>query len=165
RLDLPPDQHRSTLCDDVSCDGGWEDVQWAPDGTSLAFASTSRDHKDTWLRVADPVTGAVRTVFHEHAPTYFESGNGAVNWKYLPATNEFLWFSERSGWGHLYLHDLATGEPKHAVTSGEGNVTQVLRLDPATRTVLFRGVGMEPGRNPYYQHFYRASLDGGAPVL
>ena len=38
-------------------------------------------------------------------------------------------------------------------------------MDPAARTVLFRGVGMEPGRNPYYQHFYRASLDGGTPVL
>ena len=165
RLDMPPDQHRSTLCDDVSCSGGWEDVQWAPDSTSLAFASTSRDHKDTWLRVADPATGAVRTVYHEHAPTYFESGNGEVNWKYLPASNEFLWFSERSGWGHLTLHDLSTGEPKRAVTSGEGNVTEVLRLDPATRTVWFRGVGMEPGRNPYYQHFYRAGLDGGEPVL
>jgi hypothetical protein len=44
---MPPDQHRSTLCDDVSCDGGWEDVQWAPDGRTLAFASTSRDHRQT----------------------------------------------------------------------------------------------------------------------
>ncbi|HEU4814266.1 MAG TPA: DPP IV N-terminal domain-containing protein [Xanthomonadaceae bacterium] len=165
RLDMPPDQHRSTLCDDVSCFGGWEDVHWAPDSTSLAFASTSRDHKDTWLRVADPATGQVRTVFHEHAPTYFESGNGAVNWKYLPRSDEFIWFSERSGWGHLYLHDLSSGDLQHAITTGEGNVTEVLRLDPATRTGWFRGVGMEPGRNPYYQHFYKVGLDGGAPVL
>jgi dipeptidyl-peptidase-4 len=166
RLDLPPEQHRSTLCDDVSCYGGWEDVQWAPDSASLAFASTSRDHKDTWLRVADPVTGAVRTVYHERVPTYFESGNGRVNWKYLPSSDparpgEFIWFSERSDWGHLYLYDLATGELKHPITRGEGNVTEVLRVDPQTRTVWFRGVGMEDGRNPYYQHFYRASLDGG----
>ena len=165
RLDMPPDQHRSTLCDDVSCAGGWEDVQWAPDSTSLAFASTSRDHKDTWLRVADPVTGAVRTVYHEHAPTYFESGNGAVNWKYLPASDEFIWFSEREGWGHLYLHDLSSGALKHAITTGEGNVTEVLRVDAATRTLWFRGVGREPGRNPYYQHFYKVAFGGGAPVL
>ena len=165
RLDMPPDQHRSTLCDDVSCSGGWEDVQWTPDSTSLAFASTSRDHKDTWLRVADPVTGAVRTVYHEHAPTYFESGNGAVNWKYLPASDEFIWFSEREGWGHLYLHDLSSGALKHAITTGEGNVTEVLRVDAATRTLWFRGVGREPGRNPYYQHFYKVAFGGGAPVL
>ena len=165
RLDLPPEQHRSTLCDDVSCYGGWEDVQWAPDGASIAFASTSRDHKDTWLRVADAATGAVRTVYREHVPTYFESGNGRVNWKYLPGSNEFIWFSERSDWGHLYLYDLASGTLKHAITAGEGNVTQVLRVDPDSRTVWFRGVGMEDGRNPYYQHFYKASLDGGDATL
>ncbi|WP_222565997.1 S9 family peptidase [Novilysobacter antarcticus] len=165
RLDMPPDQHRSTLCDDISCDGGWEDVQWAPDGATLAFASTSRDHKDTWLRVADATTGKVREVYHEHAPTYFESGNGKVNWHYLPASNEFIWFSEKSNWGHLYLHDLTTGKLKHAITRGEGNVTQVLRVDPDSRTIWFRGVGMEPGCDPYYQHFYKVGFDGGQPQL
>lgn len=171
RLKMPPDQHRSTLCDDVSCEGGWEDVQWAPDGRTLAFASTSRDHKQTWLRIADVDTGVVRIVFDEKVKTYFESGNGAVNWRYLQQSNEVLWFSERNDWGNLYLYDAGNGNGngngklKHAVTTGEGNVTEVLRVDPDTRTVWFRGVGMEQGRNPYYQHFYKVSLDGGAPVL
>ncbi|MGQ4582314.1 DPP IV N-terminal domain-containing protein [Lysobacter sp. F60174L2] len=165
RLRMPPDQHRSTLCDDVSCSGGWEDVQWAPDGETLAFASTSRDHKQTWLRVADAATGDVREVYHEKVPTYFESGNGAVNWRYLPESNEFIWFSERSDWGHLYLYDLASGELKNAITSGEGNVTEVLEVDPDTRTIWFRGVGMEDGRNPYYQHFYKVGFDGGDAQL
>ena len=165
RLQMPPDQHRSTLCDDVSCNGGWEDVQWAPDGRTLAFASTSRNHRDTWLRIADAATGAVRTVFDERVKTYFESGNGAVNWRYLPQSSEVLWFSERNGWGNLYLYDAASGKLKHAVTTGEGNVTEVLRVDPDTRMVWFRGVGREAGRNPYYQHFYKVSFDGGAPVL
>ena len=165
RLKTPPDQHRSTLCDDVSCDGGWEDVQWAPDGRSLAFAASSRDHKRVWLRVADARTGAVRDVLDEHVPTYFESGNGAVNWRYLPQSNEVLWFSERNNWGNLYLYDLASGKLKHAVTTGDGNVTEVLRVDAASRTAWFRGVGREPGRDPYYQSLYRVSLDGGAPTL
>ncbi len=165
RLQTPPDQHRSTLCDDVSCDGGWEDVQWAPDGRTLAFAASSRDHKQVWLRVADARSGAVRDVLDERVPTYFESGNGAVNWRYLPQSNEVLWFSERSDWGNLYLYDLASGRLKHAVTTGVGNVTQVLRVDPASRTLWFRGVGREPGQDPYFQSFYRVSLDGGKPVL
>src|ERR1700744_5168410 len=58
RLKMPPDQHRSTICDDVSCRGGsgWDDVQFAPDGKHVAFVSSSRDHKDAWLRVADTET-------------------------------------------------------------------------------------------------------------
>jgi dipeptidyl aminopeptidase/acylaminoacyl peptidase len=167
RLKMPPDQHRSTLCDDVSCgpDGGWDDVKWANDGKTLAFVSTSRYHKDEWFRIADPKTGAVRTVFEEHAPTYYESGNGQVNWFYLPESHEAIWFSERTNWGNLYLYDLDTGKLKHAITTGEGNVTEVLKVDPKTRTVWFRGVGRTPGVDPYYQQFFKVSLDGGKPTL
>ena len=162
RLKMPPDQHRSTSCDDVSCNGGWEDVQWAKDGRTLAFVSTDRGHKSAQLRVADAATGAVRDVYLETAKTQFESGiGGVVNWRYLPESNEFLWWTQKSGWGHLYLHDLATGRQKRAVTSGDWNVAEVLRLDPASRTVWFRGVGREPGRDPYFAHFYKANLDGG----
>src|SRR5713101_534002 len=45
RLDVPADQHRSSLCDDVVCRGEWGDAQWSADGTHLAFVSTTRDHK------------------------------------------------------------------------------------------------------------------------
>ncbi len=64
RLKMPPDQHRSTLCDDVSCTATktWDDVQWSDDGKHLAFVSTSRDHKQEWLRVADASNGDVRDV-------------------------------------------------------------------------------------------------------
>ncbi|GLQ48963.1 DPP IV N-terminal domain-containing protein [Dyella flava] len=167
RLNMPADQHRSTLCDDVSCgdNGGWDDVKWAPDGKTLAFVSTSRDHKHETFRIADTKTGAVRTVFHEDVPTYYESGNGAVNWRYLPGTHEAIWFSERNDWGNLYLYDLGNGQLKHAITSGDGNVTEVLKVDAATRTVWFRGVGRTAGVNPYYQQFWKVSLDGGEPVL
>jgi hypothetical protein len=112
RLKTPADQHRSTLCDDVSCgdDGGWDDVKWAPDGKTLAFVSTSRDHKHETFRIADAKTGEVRTVFHEDVPTYYESGNGSVNWRYLPGSNEAIWYSERGNWGNLYLYDLGNGQ-------------------------------------------------------
>jgi len=118
RLEVPPDQHRSTLCDDVVCGGNeWVDVQWAPDSTSLAFVSTSRDHKLAELKVADISTGAVRDVMHELVGSFYESGNGRVNWRYLPKSNEVIWFSQRSDWGHLYLYDLATGEQKRQITT------------------------------------------------
>ncbi|RZZ82540.1 S9 family peptidase [Pseudoxanthomonas winnipegensis] len=167
RLKMEPDQHRSTLCDDISCgpDGGWDDVKWAPDSKTVAFVSTSRFHKDAWFRIADAATGAVRTVFSEHVKTQYESGNGTANWAYLPASNEAVWFSERSDWGQLYLYDLTTGKLKHAITTGEGNVTEMLKVDPATRTVWFRGVGRTAGLNPNYQQFWKVSLDGGAPTL
>ncbi len=162
RLKMPPDQHRSTLCDDVSCRGGsgWDDVQWSADASHLAFVSTSRDHKQEWLRVADAATGDIREVMGETVAKFFESGNNKVNWKYLPNSNEILWFSERDGWGQMYLYDLTTGKLKNQITHGEGNVTQVLQVDENTRTIYFLAVGKEKGRDPYYTQLYRIGFDG-----
>ena len=166
RLKMPADQHRSTICDDVSCSGkGWDDVQWSADGATLAFVSTSRDHKQEWVRVADAKTGAVREVMTETAPKFFESGFNKVNWHYLSATNELLWFSEKSGWGQLYLYDMATGKEKLQVTAGEWNVTKVLGVDEKARTIFFEGVGKEDGLDPYYTMYYRVGFDGKGLTL
>jgi dipeptidyl-peptidase-4 len=164
-LQLPPDQHRSTICDDVLCGGEWVDVQWHPDATQVSFVSTSRNHQQANLRVADASSGVIRDVIEEKGETFLESGTGRANWRYLPRSNEAIWFSQRENWGHLYLHDLQTGKVKHAITSGEGNVTQLLRVDEANRMVYFQGVGRERGRDPYFRHFYRAGLDGKTPQL
>ena len=167
RFQMPADQHRSTLCDDIACRGSeWTDVEWYPDASHVAFVSTSRDHKSAKLRVADVATGAIRDVFEEKVATQYESGNGKANWHVLPASNEVIWFSERDDWGQLYLYDLATGKLKSQVTTGVGNVTQLLRVDEATRTLWFGCVGKVPGRDPYFRALCKVGMDGkGFAVL
>jgi dipeptidyl-peptidase-4 len=161
RLKLPADQHRSTLCDDVQCRGGeWADVEWTPDATQLAFVSTSRDHKLAQLRVADAATGNIRDVLEEKVVTQYESGQGRVNWRYLPAKNEVIWYSERDNWGQLYLYDATTGKLKNQITTGEGVVTQLLKVDEKNRLLYFLAVGREKGRDPYFSHLYRIGFDG-----
>jgi Tol biopolymer transport system component/dienelactone hydrolase len=161
RLKLEPDQHRSTLCDDVQCRGGeWADVEWSPDAKQLAFVSTSRDHKRAQLRIADAATGEIRDVLEETAATQYESGQGRVNWHYLPAANEIIWYSERDNWGQLYLYDATTGKLKNQITTGDGPVTQVLRVDEKNRLIYFLANGKEKGRDPYFAHFYRIGFDG-----
>ena len=166
RFQMPPDAHRSTLCDHVICRGTeWADVEWYPDGSHVAFVSTSRDHKHEVFRVADAATGSVRDVFREDVATQYESGNGTVNWRVLPASNEVIWFSERDDWGQLYLYDLATGQLKSKITSGEGNVAQLRRVDEKNRTLWFLGNGKERGRDPYFRAFYKTGMDGKGLAL
>ena len=157
RLQTPPDFHRGTMGDDITM----ADYNWSPNGSQLAFASTSRDHKQTMLRVADATTGAVRTVFEEKAATHFESRTG---WRVLWRTNEVVWYSQRDDWGQLYLYDLASGALKNKITSGEGPVTQIARIDEATRTVWYAANGRETGQDPYFTHFYKTGLDGTKPT-
>ncbi len=156
RLKMDPDFHRATLGDDLSM----RDYSWSPDGTRLALASVSRDHKQAWLRVADTSTGDVRTVFDEKVATQFESRG----WQVLWSTNEVVWHSERDNWGQLYLYDLATGKLKNQITTGEGPVMQIVRVDEKARLVWFGANGREKGADPYYMSFFRIGLDGANPV-
>jgi dipeptidyl-peptidase 4 len=166
RFQIPPEQHRTTLCDHLSCRGTeWADVQWSPDSTQFAFVSNSRDHKQAQLRVADAQTGAVGNIMEETVPTQYESGQGRFNWHYLPASNEVIWYSERSNWGHLYLYDAQTGKLKNQITSGDWVVTELLRVDAKARQLYFLAVGREPGRDPYFAHLYKIGFDGKGLTL
>jgi dipeptidyl aminopeptidase/acylaminoacyl peptidase len=161
RLDMRGDARRGTLCDDISCGGsGFDDVQWNADASQLMFVSTSRDHKQAKLRLANAATGEIREIFEENSATQYESGQGSINWRYLPASNEIIWYSERDGWGHLYLYDLASGRLKNQITTGEWVVTEMLRVDEPSRTIYFQAGGRERGRNPYFSHFYKVGFNG-----
>jgi len=159
RLKMTPDQHRSTQCDDVSCDGGWDDVYWSADGKKVAFVSTSRDHKSADLRVADAVTGEVRDVMEEKSDTQFESGQGGTSWRYLSGSNEFIWFSERDGWGHLYLYG-PDGRLKNQITKGEFAVWRIANVDEKSRVIYFIAGGRERGTDPYFGQLFRVNFDG-----
>lgn len=160
RLKMEADDHRSTLCDDISCDGSFTDNEWSSDSSSLAFVSSTRDHKKATLRVANAATGDVRTVLEETVATQYESGQGDVNWRYLPETNEIIWYSERDDWGHLYLYDLATGKLKNQITKGNFVVTTIAKVDETARVIYFNANGRETGQDPYFSHFYSIKMDG-----
>lgn len=159
RLKMTPDFHRGTLSDDISSSGTFDDVDWNPDGSELAFVSTSRDHKIENFRIANTVTGEVRDVFTEKVPTQYESGQGAINWRYLPQTHEIIWYSERDNWGHLYLYDSETGKLKNQITTGDFVVTELLEVDSKKRQLYFLADGREK-ENPYFTQFCKIDFSG-----
>ena len=160
RFDMEPDARRGTLCDDITCDSSFDDNVWNEDGSMLAFVSTSRDHKIATLRIANTATGQIKDIFTEDVETQYESGQGAINWKYLPESNEFIWYSERDNWGHLYLYDLKTGKLKNQITRGDFVVTRIKEVDPKNRTIYFEANGKEKGRDPYFSHYYKVDFSG-----
>ena len=160
RLKIPADPRRGTLCDDISCSGSFDDNEWNADATKLAFVSTSRDHKEAKMRIADAATGEVKEVFEEKVATQYESGQGSVNWHFLAATNEIIWYSERDDWGHLYLYDANTGKLNTQITKGSFVVTKLLKVDEQNRLLYFEANGREKGRDPYFSHLYSVNFSG-----
>jgi dipeptidyl-peptidase-4 len=165
RLDMPPDAHRSMVNDHIACGNGLCDLLWYPDGSALAFVSSSRDHKQAWVRVADASTGQVRTLLEERSETQIGDAGAGENWRVLPESNELIWWSERDDWIHLYLYDLGSGRLKNRITTGDGNVVEILHVDERARTIYFTGQGKEPGRDPYFHHLYRIGFDGRGQTL
>lgn len=160
RLKLPADPRRGTLCDDISCSGSFDDNEWSPDSKYLAFVSSSRDHKVAQLRIANTATGEVRDILKEEVATQYESGQGTINWRYLPADQDIIWYSERDDWGHLYRYDVNTGKLKNQITKGDFVVTRLLKVDQKNQVLYFMANGREAGRDPYFGHFYRVDFNG-----
>ena len=66
RLQMPPDQHRSTLCDDIACRGELGRRRVVSGRLAARVRLDARATTSTQrLRVADARTGAVRDVLEE----------------------------------------------------------------------------------------------------
>ena len=160
KLKMENDFQRSTTTDHIAGRGGeLLDAQWSEDSSKLAFISSSRDHKEAHLQIADSKTGIVRSVFKENVDTYYESGVRAENWRVLFDSDEFIWYSEKNDWGHIYLYDLNTKKLKNRITYGNWLVRKVMHIDNDKREIIFSAGGKEEG-NPYHIYFYKVDFSG-----
>lgn len=139
---------------------GW----WGADNKRAYFIDVERDYKTVRLVELDTRTGEVRVLFKETTDTQINlmlNGDELPTFVPLPESNELLWFSERSGWAHLYLYDLETGKLKNTVTEGDWVVRHVVHIDKIRREAYIQTGGRIPDRDPYYRDLCRIHLDTG----
>jgi dipeptidyl-peptidase 4 len=137
---------------------GW--VWWSADGSAVHWLSTDRGDRTATLHRLDPDTGVDTVVVEESSPTHVRVApyHHERNIRVL-TSGEVLWWSERSGWGHLYLY--AADGSVTTVTSGPWLVRDVVAVDEDARRVLFTAAGRTPGVDPYIRELCSVSLDGG----
>jgi dipeptidyl-peptidase-4 len=82
------------------------------------------------------------------------------NVRTLRASSEIIWFSERDGWGHLYLYDGSTGVLKNQITSGDWLVRDIVHVNEAQRKLLFLAGGIDPKDDPARRWLCSVNLDG-----
>jgi dipeptidyl-peptidase-4 len=146
-----------------------EEAWWSSDSTRVFFLDRDRYWQRLALLELTVATGAVRAVHTETAATFIDTNLsvlGLPNIRVLEGSGEFIWFSQRDGWAHLYLHDLATGALKNQITRGSWVVRDLLHVDEASRSIEFLAAGLAPGANPYHRALCRIGFDGsGLRVL
>ena len=107
-------------------------VDWTPDSRSLVHQV--QDREQTWLdlNLADAATGQPRRLLRETTKAWV-SENGNPLWL---ADGSFLWFSERSGFKHLY-HVGADGRLGRQVTNGRWDVRALYGVDQRAGAIYF----------------------------
>ena len=133
---------------------------WLGTNDKLYLSRTSRDLKKIDQCVVDINTGTVKTLLEESLNTYVEIQKPGI----LKNSEEFIEWSERDGWAHLYLYD-KEGKLKNQITQGPWHIEDIVSIDEEKRIVYFSANGKENvngslKEDPYYLHLYKVNLDG-----
>jgi dipeptidyl aminopeptidase/acylaminoacyl peptidase len=129
---------------------------WSADGKNAVVVVEAQDNKDRWIMKLDPATGQLSLLDRERNEAWIGGpGRGNLGWT---DNTHFYFQSEASGYSHLYLVDVTTGNKKQ-LTSGKWEV-QSLELSKDKKTFYFTANIEHPG----ITHFYRMSVSGGNPV-
>lgn len=130
-------------------------ISWDPSGDYVYIGVLNREQKHLKLNKYNAKTGGfVQTLFEEKNQRYVEPENPLHFVKNNP--NQFIWFSERDGYDHLYLYD-TKGKLIKQLTQGEWAVTGIEGFDQKGKTVYFTATK----DSPIETHYYKADLKSG----
>jgi len=127
-------------------------IKWTKDPTTLSILRMNRLQNRLELLFADALMGKTRVVLKEQSETYIDITD---NLTFLENGQEFIWSSEKDGYHHLYLYDVA-GTEKVQLTSGEWDVTAFYGVDAKGKNFYYQSA--EDG--PTQRHVFAASLNG-----
>ncbi len=131
---------------------------WRKDNRAFTFEFNQRGHQEYRVIEVDAASGRARAVIDEVSKTFFcYSGKKYRN--DVADGKEIIWMSERDGWNHLYMFD-ANGKVKNQITKGEWVVRGVDKVDEEKRQIYFHASGTHPGKDPYFNYYYRINFDG-----
>ncbi|MFA4838462.1 MAG: S9 family peptidase [Candidatus Neomarinimicrobiota bacterium] len=125
--------------------------EWIPSTNRIALLIINRLQSSMKLFVGDPSTGICEVRLEEKDPYWL---NISDLYYFFKDSSDFIWFSEKDGYMHLYLYD-GKGNLKRQITQGNWCVTELNAVDEKNRKVYFTGTK----KSPLEKHLYAVSLD------
>ena len=132
-------------------------ISWSPDERYVYIAKVNREQNHMWLEQYDAATGAfVKTLFEETDPRYVEPCEPMI---FTPKGDQFLWFSMRDGYKHLYLYN-ADGSLVKQVTKGEYEVEGFIQFDKKGENIfVYANKDNLAGRDAYRVNLKKGTMD------
>lgn len=121
-------------------------IKWTKDPNQLCVFRMNRHQNHLELLLADAKTGATKLLLEEKNKYYIDIHD---NLTFLENGTQFIWTSEKSGFNHIYLHDM-TGKEEKMLTSGEYEVTNFYGLDEQRNMIFYQTAATSPMERQVY---------------
>ncbi|MEE4285652.1 MAG: DPP IV N-terminal domain-containing protein, partial [Mariniphaga sp.] len=136
-------------------------TEWNETEDLAVVVALSHDNKDRWILLLDPATGTLELLDRQHDEAWiggpgiggWGSSAGTIGW--LPDNKSVWFFSEESGYSHLYAVNIET-KTKKALTSGQFEVSDAFLSNDKKHFYLTTNK-LHPG----VKHFYKMPAEGG----
>ena len=133
--------------------GAWDDyytgIKWGPAEKYIYVTHLNRDQNHLQLIKYDASTGnAVKTLFEETNDKYVQPLHGVIFVKNHP--DEFIWYSKRDNWNHLYLYT-TEGKLIKILTEGKWDVTDFNGFDKKGNNIFITTTTQSPVDRDYYK--------------
>ena len=132
-------------------------IAWSPDEKYVYIAKVNREQNHMWLEQYDATTGDfVKVLFEETNPRYVEPCEPMI---FTPKGDQFLWFSMRDGYKHLYLYN-ADGSLVKQVTTGEYEVEGFIQFDKKGENIfVYANRDNLAGRDAYRVNLKKGTME------
>ncbi|QYA24737.1 prolyl oligopeptidase family serine peptidase [Gramella sp. MT6] len=136
-------------------------IYFSDNGEKAVVNLRSTDNKDRWIAAIDLQKGEIRSIERQRDEAWLAGpgigytyyGNATMGW--LPDNNHIYFQSEETGYSHLYVLNVETGEKKD-LTPGDFEVFDPI-ISNDNKHWFFTSSEVHPGE----RHFYRMPLMGG----
>lgn len=133
---------------------------FSPDGKRAIIQARAFDNKDRWIAEVNLMTGELKNLDRQRDEAWVGGpgiggayGGGTLGW--LPDSKHIYFQSEETGYSHLYLLDVTTGQKK-ALTAGKFEVFDPF-ISKDKKSWYLTTSEVDPGE----RHFYRMPIMGG----
>ena len=133
-------------------------LKWTKQNSNLGIFKLNRLQNKFEILFSNIETGITKTIFTETNKYYFDEGE-FDNIQFLEDGKHFVMTSERSGYRHLYLHDL-NGNEIATLTKGKFDVTEFLGFDPSKKVFYYQAAA----QSPMQREIYSVTFDGKKTV-
>ncbi len=132
-------------------------IAWSPDEKYVFIAKVNREQNHMWLEQYDAATGAfMKVLFEETDSRYVEPCEPMI---FTPKGDQFLWFSMRDGYKHLYLYNL-DGTLVKQVTKGEYEVEGFIQFDKKGENIfIYANKNNLAGRDAYKVNLKKGTME------